>query len=247
VAGNPPDRSFCFTGSAPDIERRVVMISASRLPVLALAVSVAALSGTAYADGITPPPVAMQMAETPSADTPAADLRSALDQLLGEHVQLAADATNAALHGRDREFKAVAGALDANSVDIANAIGSIYGKDAGEAFLGLWRSHIAMVVDYTVGMASNDKAKQDKAVGDLMQYTKDFGAFLNSANPNLPQDAVADLVKHHAVTLKAVIDAQAKGDQTRAYTELRTAYNHMAAIAEALAQGIVMQFPKKFG
>lgn len=225
------------------------MASYSRTRALVLAVSALALTGgiASAADGTGRIDAALQLAEMPSADTPAADLRSALDQLLGEHVQLAADATNAALHGRDREFQAVAGALDGNSVDIANAIGSIYGKDAGDAFLGLWRSHIGMVVDYTVGMASNDKAKQDQAVGDLMQYAQDFGAFLNSANPNLPQDAVADLVKHHAVTLKAVIDAQAKGDHARAYTELRTAYNHMASIAEALAQGIVSQFPKKFG
>jgi len=220
------------------------MMSITRIGVFALAVSAFALTGPlASADQST----MTQVAAKPSATTKAAALRSALDQLLGEHVQLAADATNAALNGRDGEFKAAAAALDANSVDISNAIGSIYGKDAGEAFLGLWRSHIGMVVEYTVGTASKDKMKQDKAVGDLMQYTKDFGAFLNSANPNLPQDAVADLVKHHAVTLKAVIDAQAAGDQEKAYTALRTAYGHMAMIAEALAQGIVKQFPKKFG
>jgi hypothetical protein len=223
------------------------MVFNTRISTLALAVFAVAMGGAvAAADDVGRTAATIQLAEMPSAATPAASLRSALDQLLGEHVQLAADATNAALHGRDREFKAVAGALDANSVDIANAIGSIYGKDAGEAFLGLWRAHIGMVVDYTVGMASQDKAKQDKAVAELMQYTKDFGAFLNSANPNLPQDAVADLVKHHAVTLKAVIDAQAAGDHNRAYAELRTAYGHMATIAEALAQGIVKQFPQKF-
>jgi hypothetical protein len=222
-------------------------MTTTRISVLALAVSAIALTAAAANANDTTIPAAMQVAEAPSADTPAADLRSALDQLLGEHVQLAADATNAALNGRDAEFKAVGSALDSNSQDIANAIGSIYGKDAGVAFLGLWRSHIAMVVDYTVGTASKDKKMQDKAVGELMQYTKDLGAFLNSANPNLPQDAVADLVKHHAVTLKAVIDAQAAGDQAKAYKELRTAYNHMASVAEALAQGIVKQFPKKFG
>ena len=223
------------------------MVSVTCIGAFALAVSAFALTGNFAAAGDQDTTAITQVAAKPSATTKAAALRSALDRLLGEHVQLAADATNAALNGRDAEFKAAAGALDANSVDIANAIGSIYGKDTGEAFLGLWRSHINMVVEYTVGTASKDKSKQDKAVGDLMLYTKDFGAFLNSANPNLPQDAVADLVKHHAVTLKAVIDAQAAGDQEKAYTALRTAYGHMAMIAEALAQGIVKQFPKKFG
>ena len=54
-------------------------------------------------------------------------------------------------------------------------------------------------------------------MADLVAYTDDFGAFLASANPNLPKDVVADLVKHHVVTLKDVIDVQATGDQAQAW------------------------------
>ena len=141
--------------------------------------------------------------------TKAAELRAGLNNLFSEHVYLAGAATNAALGGRDAEFKAAAAALDANSVAISKAIGSVYGEGAEKAFLPLWRRHIGFVVDYTVGVATNDRAKQDKAVNDLVSYTQDFGAFLSAANPNLPKSVVADLVKHHVVTLKTVIDAQA--------------------------------------
>ncbi len=118
-------------------------------------------------------------------------------------------------------------------------MGSVYGQGAEDAFLPLWRKHIGMVVDYTVGVASNDKAKQDRAVADLIGYTQDFGAFLQSANPNLPKSVVADLVKHHVVTLKAVIDAQASKDQARTYAALRAAAEHMQMIADPLAEAIV--------
>src|SRR5215813_5307172 len=182
---------------------------------------------------------------TAASATPAASLRVALNSLLGEHVILAAAATGAALDGRDAEFKAAAGALDANSVAISKAIGSVYGEGAEQAFLPLWRRHIGFVVDYTVGVAGNDKARQDKAVGDLVNYTQDFGAFLSSANPNLPKSVVADLVKHHVVTLKDVIDAQASEDPGRAYTAVRTAAGHMQHIADPLAEAIVKQFPDK--
>jgi len=183
---------------------------------------------------------------TAASATPAASLRVALNSLLGEHVILAAAATGAALDGRDAEFKAAAGALDANSVAISKAIGSVYGQGAEDAFLPLWRKHIGMVVDYTVGVATSDKAKQDKAVADLIMYTQDFGAFLQSANPGLPKSVVADLVKHHVVTLKEVIDAQASKDQLRAYMAVRTAASHMQQIADPLAEAIVKQFPDKF-
>jgi len=179
-------------------------------------------------------------------DTQAASLRTALNLAMREHVYLASAATGAALGGRDAEFKAAAGALDANSIAIAKAIGSVYGPDAETAFLPLWRKHIGMVVDYTVGAASGDRAKQDKAVSELIGYTQDFGAFLAAANPNLAKSVVADLVKHHVVTLKDVIDAQAAKDQGRAFTALRTGAGHMQMIADPLAEAIVTQFPDKF-
>ena len=178
--------------------------------------------------------------------TKAAELRASLNYLMGEHILLASSATGAALAGREAQFKAAAASLDANGIDISKAIGSVYGQGAQDAFLPLWRRHIGFAVDYTVGVATKDKAKQDKAVTDLVQYTQDFGAFLASANPNLPKDVVADLVKTHVLTLKDVIDAQAAGDQMKAFAATRTAYAHMGMIADPLAGAIVKQFPDKF-
>ena len=179
-------------------------------------------------------------------DSPAANLRNTLNLALREHAIIAAMATGSALGGRDAEFKAAAGALDANSVDISKAIGSVYGADAEKAFLPLWRKHIGFVVDYTVGIATKDKTKQDKAVADLINYSEDFGAFLSSANPNLPKSAVAELVKGHVVTLKDVVDAQAAKEWPMVYRNLRTAASHMAMIADPLGVAIAKQFPEKY-
>jgi plastocyanin len=178
--------------------------------------------------------------------TPAADLRVALNQLLAEHVFLAASATGGALGNREAQFKAAAEQLDANSVDLSRAIGSAYGPDAEAAFLPLWRAHIGMVVDYTVGKATNDEMKQQQAVNDLVGYTQDFGAFLSGANENLPQDVVAELVKSHVLTLKDVIDAQATGDQKAQFTAIRGAGHHMSMIADPLAEATAVKFPDKF-
>ena len=181
-----------------------------------------------------------------SSDGAAAGLRVTLNLALREHAYLAGAATGAALGGRNAEFQAAAGALDANSVDIAAAIGSVYGEDAGKAFLPLWRRHIGFFVDYTTGVAAGDRARQDRAVQDLVAYTQDFGAFLSAASPALPKAVVADLVKHHVVTLKGVVDAQAAKDQARAYQALRGAAAHMQAIADPLAETIAKQFPQRF-
>lgn len=175
----------------------------------------------------------------------ASDLRLGLNSLLAEHIYLASAATGAALGGRTPEFQSAAGALDANSVALSKAIGSVYGDDAGTAFLALWRKHIGFVVDYTTGVASGDKAKQDKAVQDLLGYASDFGAFLHSACPGLPTSVVADLVRGHITTLKTVIDALAANDPA-VYNNIRTAAAHMQMIADPLAAAIAKQFPTRF-
>jgi hypothetical protein len=190
---------------------------------------------------------ALMLAAAPAAaQSSASDLRTALNTTLAEHVWLAAAATEAALGGRGGEFKDAAGALDANSVALSKAIGSVYGEGAESAFLALWRTHIGFFVDYTTGVAKKDRAMQEKAVKDLVGYADDFGAFLASANPNLPKEVVAGLVRDHVVGLKAVVDAQAKGDWVTAYAKLREAAGHMQMIADPLAGAISKQFPDKF-
>lgn len=182
---------------------------------------------------------------TPRSATDAAStLLVTLDAGLREHVYLAALATENALGGRTAGFEAAAAALDENSVSLSKAIGSVFGADAEKAFLPLWRSHIGFVVDYTSNFG--DKAKQDKAVADLLGYTETFGAFLNGAIPAIPKAAAADLVKTHILTLKDVIDAQQAKDYAKADTMLREAAHHMGMISAALADAIVKQFPAKF-
>jgi hypothetical protein len=197
------------------------------------------LTGNALAQG------SMEHHESMSAMT-SSDLRIGLNSLLKEHVYLAASTTGAALGGRQDEYKSAAGALDANSVALSQAIGSVYGTDAETAFLALWRKHIGFFVDYTMGVAKKDKKAQDKAVQDLIGYASDFAAFLSSANPNLPASVVTDLVKTHVVGLKAAVDAQGQKDYATAYAKVREAAAHMQMIADPLAGAIAKQFPDKF-
>jgi hypothetical protein len=179
-------------------------------------------------------------------ESPAAELRSMLNTLLQEHVYLALSATGAALGGRNNEFTAAAGALDANSVALSQAIGSVYGNAAGTSFLSLWRTHIGLLVEYTKGVAAKDVKRQEAAVTGLVKYADDFGAFIASANPHLPKAAVAELVRSHILGLKDVVDAQARKDDAKAYAAARTAASHMSMIGTPLADAIVKQFPDRF-
>lgn len=190
--------------------------------------------------GFTPMSVAADHGAT------ASGLRAVLSAQLGEHVILAADATNAALNGSDAEFGAAAAALDENSVALADTIGSVYGDGAEEAFLALWRKHIGFFVDYTVGAATNDEAMKTMAITGLDAYRNDFAAFISGANPNLPKDVIANALIPHIQLLSQVIDAQKIGDFTTAYAKLREVYAHAGMLGLALSTGIDAQFPDQY-
>lgn len=180
-----------------------------------------------------------------TSSTPAAELRSSLNAILQEHVNLASAATGAALDGRNEEFAAAAAALDANSVDLAKMIGVAYGPAAEEAFLPGWRRHIGFFVDYTNGAATRDEAKKAKAKADLAIYAQELATLFNAAN-GLPHDTLVEIVGGHVDSLTAVIDAQAAGDDAKAFVLQREAASHMSHFADPLTEATVKKFPEKF-
>jgi hypothetical protein len=183
-------------------------------------------------------------AQAASVETPAAELRAGLTAMLQEHVYLAGAAIATAVGaGGDLENPAVKSAvetLDANSVALSDAVGGVYGDDAGAQFLELWRKHIGFFVDYTLGGATGDTAKQDAAKAALDQYRQDFGAFLESATggaAGLTQDAVAEELQVHVNTLVEAVDAVLAGSPD-VYSKLKEAASHMPMTAAALAASI---------
>ncbi len=168
----------------------------------------------------------------------AANLRTDLNYLLGEHLILAAKATGAALDGRSDQFTAYGGLLNTNGTDLGAAIGSIYGQEAEDEWNRIWSAHNGFFVDYTTGVATDDQAVQDKAVEDLTTiYVPEFSSFLAGAT-GLPEDAITSLVTDHVVQTAAVVDAQAAGDWEATYDAIRAAYAHMQMIGDALAPAI---------
>ncbi|MGH3941288.1 MAG: hypothetical protein ACRDTG_22175 [Pseudonocardiaceae bacterium] len=175
-----------------------------------------------------------------NADSAASELRSGLTYLLTSHVDLAGIAlAQAVSQGGDLEeptVKAAVAALDTNSVALAEAVGAAY-PDAEEPFLESWRQHIGFFVDYTLGKATKDQAKTDKAIADLDGYRTSFGQLINSVVPELPADAVAEALVPHVDSVLATIDSLV-ADDGQVFTKLAEASAHMPETAATLAGGI---------
>jgi hypothetical protein len=180
----------------------------------------------------------------PNLKTPAAQLRVTLGRLLAEHAFLTVEQMRSAIR-QGPDLSAAAVAAEGNTADLQVAIAGIYGAGAGQRFGELWRSHIATIVDYSVALNTSDTAGQDRAVGQLQQFRADFAKFLASANPNLPEAALSQLLEDHLNQLEGMA-AFARKDYEAAYMTARHLYAHMFTIGDALAGGIAAQFPHKF-
>ncbi|NNE72901.1 MAG: hypothetical protein HKN26_04495 [Acidimicrobiales bacterium] len=194
-----------------------------------------------------PPTADVMIAST---DDGASTLRAGLTSLLQEHLYLAAITLETAVDaGGDLETPEVQAAiavLDANSVDLANAVGSIAGDENGEAFLGLWREHIGFFVDYTLGRATGDDAKVEQAMADLTGYKQASAAFFEEITGGAVSAAqVEDVLAPHAVTTFAAIDALVAGE-AETFTLVRVAGQEMPGIATALSGAIVTALPDNF-
>jgi hypothetical protein len=137
---------------------------------------------------------------------------------------------------KDPSVKGAVAALDANSVDLSKAIGSVF-PAAEKPFLASWRQHIGFFVNYTLGQATKNTAMVTKAKSDLNGYRTAFGQLINSVVPSLPAAAVADELKPHVQTLLDAIDADVAG-KSNYQALLTTAADHMIMTADVLAGGI---------
>src|SRR5439155_4607561 len=179
-------------------------------------------------------------------DSKAADLRTSVNLLFGQHLDVAIKAVDAALGGRTAEFTAYGDILNTNGTDIGALIGQVYGADAQTKFNGIWSAHNADFVEYTQGLAAKDMAKQTDAVNKLTTvYIPQFSALIAGAT-GLPTATVTDLTTMHITTTKAVVDDIAAKSYDKAATDLRTATAHMQKLADPVAEAIAAQHPDTF-
>ncbi|MEX2625547.1 MAG: hypothetical protein WD225_01620 [Ilumatobacteraceae bacterium] len=186
----------------------------------------------------------------PATDDGASSLRATMTSLLQEHVYLAGITIDVAVAaGGDVEDPTVQAAmteLDANSVALSEAVASVAGEENGEAFLGLWREHIGFFVDYTLGVATGDEAMADQALADLEGYQQAAGAFFEDITGGaIVADELVAGLEGHVSTLTAAIDSVVAGEP-EAFTNLRSAAQHMFGAALFLSDGIATAAPEMF-
>ena len=86
-----------------------------------------------------------------------------------------------------------------------------------------------------------------QADGRWQKNAEQIADFLSKANPNWPRAALVDMMKMHLSTTTSEVVARLTknwADDVRAFDAV---YDHILHMSDAISDGIVKQFPDKFG
>jgi hypothetical protein len=173
-----------------------------------------------------------------SFDSPLTRLRSALGELLGEHMQLVVDAMGAALRGGP-EFKADAAQVNADTAQLAGAFGVMFGPASAAKFTSVWGDHVDALVSYSGAVATKNRNGENQALAQLAAFEKHLATFLSTGTDGrLTAPALSDVLHMHDRDLVEQLDAYARGDYSNAYNVAYEGYQHMFAVADTLSGAI---------
>jgi hypothetical protein len=134
-----------------------------------------------------------------------------------------------------------------NQTDIGNAVGSIYGKTAGDKLTALLRDHILIAADLVGAAKAGQSARVDSLNRKWQGNADDIAVFLNGANPkHWPVATLKSVLRTHLEQTLTEATHQLKGDYAAGVKDFDAIEKHMLMVADILADGIVAQFPQKF-
>jgi prophage DNA circulation protein len=146
------------------------------------------------------------------------------------------------------DISATAERLFTNQTDIGNAVAAFYGDAAGAALTDLLDEHIALAAEAIGAAKAGDQAALDDALARWYVNADDIARFLSEANPrHWHFDHLSAHMRHHLDLTLAEAVARLQGDYARdiaAYDEVRT---QILELSDTLANGIIAQFPGRFG
>jgi hypothetical protein len=184
-------------------------------------------------------------ATAPAATVPAPKLQASLRALWHGHVEKTRAYAFAVKAGDASRSEAAANAVVANAKQLADAVGSFYGKPAGERMLALLAGHWGAVKAMTDAERAGNRNGVNTAMSAMTQNAGEIAVFLSGANPYLPQDTVRGLLLAHGAHHAAQIGEVMRGDRNAEAKTWAAMQQHMDAIADAMASALAKQFPKQ--
>ena len=175
----------------------------------------------------------------------AVELRSALQQLLGEHSLLAAAVTRRAIRG-SRDFDAAAAALNGNTEDLTGAVASIYPEDSSE-FGVRWRARISLLAEHAVAVAEDRAKAATETRNELAATDRRIATELVTlSEDNIETGRLTQALRTITGALLQQTEQAAGKDFAVADESVVAAHEAAADLAAVVAAGVAAQRPSEF-
>ncbi|TAA73520.1 hypothetical protein [Planococcus salinarum] len=210
-------------------------------------------AGAVSASGDKSADVPEKMA-APTVETPAAQLRADLSQLLSTHFIYQTEVALEAYHKAEEGGPTGDGLeqaqeqLEVNGEQLTAAIKSVYGQEAADAFDKIFDTQYEDSAGYGTAIANGNQEEIDQVKKDLLTvFPTDLGTLLSQATGgNLPKDTAISVLQEHEKDVMQFLDHSVAGNFDEAYAEFSEGYERMFTVGTALSSAIVTQMPEKF-
>ena len=176
----------------------------------------------------------------------AVELRQDMRKLWEDHITWTRLAI-ISLEGGTPDTGATVARLLRNQVDIGNAFKPYYGKATGDAVTKLLREHILIAADLIAAAKAGDNSKVADAQTRWIANADQIAAALHGINPFWTLGAMkAEMHRHLDLTTQEAV-ARLQGNWTGDVAAYDRVHVHILHMADMLSEGIVHQFPRRFG
>ena len=135
-----------------------------------------------------------------------------------------------------------------NQKDIGDAVKPFYGKQAGDQLTELLEEHINGAVDLLVAAKSGVQEDFDAAKAAWYRNGREVADFLHGANPrNWPKGEMRAMMKTHLDQTLSEAAHRLAGQYKADIRDYDAIHHHILEMADTLSDGIVDQFPGRFG
>ncbi|MDM5328908.1 glycosyltransferase [Neobacillus sp. CF12] len=133
-----------------------------------------------------------------------------------------------------------------NQADLGNAIKPFYGEAAGNELGQLLREHIQIGGQVVSAAKSGNQADFKKYNAAWFKNADDITNFLTKANPNYNKKELNGMLYMHLKLITDGVVAKLNKDWRANIEALDKNEEHLLHMSDAIADGIIKQFPNKF-
>ena len=133
-----------------------------------------------------------------------------------------------------------------NQADIGDAVAVFYGDEAGAQLTALLRDHILIAADLVGAAKAGDTVVVTSSSERWYANVDEIAAFLAGANPAWPEATLQQMMHTHLDQTLAEATARLNSDWDADIALYDAIHLHILEMSDALADGIVTQFPERF-